>query len=102
MSQTPANSFAACPAVAPARAQLDSLQPISGLGGSLFLTNPLIAYRMTSSLGKRRAAVFSNDLEVDFKEQTSNRRKPDEEHLTGEKTKSAPILTTSVSKASLQ
>jgi hypothetical protein len=54
---------------------------------------------MTSTLGKRRAAVFSNDLEVDFKEQTSNRRKPEEEHLTGEKTKATPILNTSVSKA---
>ena len=57
---------------------------------------------MTSTLGKRRAAVFSNDLEVDFKEQTSNRRKPDEEHLTGVKTKATPIFNTSVSKASLQ
>jgi hypothetical protein len=57
---------------------------------------------MVSTLGKRRAAVFSNDLEVDFKEQTSNRRKPDEEHLTGEKTKPDPILTTTTSKASLQ
>jgi hypothetical protein len=57
---------------------------------------------MTSTLGKRRAALFSNDLEIDFKEQTSNRRKPDEEHLTGVKTKATPILNTSVSKASLQ
>jgi hypothetical protein len=57
---------------------------------------------MTSTLGKRRAALFSNDLEIDFKEQTSNRRKPDEEHLTGVKTKATPILNTSFSKASLQ
>jgi hypothetical protein len=57
---------------------------------------------MTSTLGKRRAALFSNDLEIDFKEQTSNRRKPDEEHLTGVKTKATHILNTSVSKASLQ
>lgn len=99
MSQTPANSFEAFYPACLVRAQLASLQPIPGYGGSPFLTNPFIACRMTSTLGKRRAAVFSNDLEVDFKEQTSNRRKPDEEHLTGEKTKATPILNTSVSKA---
>lgn len=57
---------------------------------------------MVSTLGKRRATVLSNDLELDLKEQTSNRRKPDEDLLNGEKPKPGPILTTSTSKASLQ
>jgi hypothetical protein len=47
---------------------------------------------MVSTLGKRKAAVSSNDLEIDFKDQLGTRRKPEEEQPIGEKSKPAPIL----------
>lgn len=56
------------------------------------LTNPLCSFRMVSTLGKRKAAVSSNDLEIDFKDQLGTRRKPEEEQPIGEKSKPAPIL----------
>jgi hypothetical protein len=43
----------------------------------------------------------SNDLELDIKEQTSNRRKADEEPGSGEKSKLAPSLTTQGSRTSV-
>lgn len=48
---------------------------ISTTGPSYSPTNPSDCFRMIYALGKRRAAVSSNDLEADFKEETSNRRK---------------------------
>ena len=65
---------------------------ISGPGLSPLPTNPYVCFRMVSALGKRRAAVSSNDLEADFKEQTSNRRRQEEETHSGEKPKPSPIL----------
>lgn len=71
-----------------------SEDPILGHGDPLSLTNYVLPCRMVSTLGKRRPAVSSNDLEVDFKEQTSIRRKPDEEPGSGEKNRLTPTLTT--------
>lgn len=64
----------------------------SGLRPSPLLTNFVPPFRMVSNLGKRTAQVGSAELEVDFKEQTSARRKPDEELCIQDKTKPSPIL----------
>jgi hypothetical protein len=54
---------------------------------------------MVSNLGKRAAQVGSAELELDFKDQTSNKRKPDTE-LVQEKSKPAPILAQQCSRTS--
>ena len=56
---------------------------------------------MVSNLGKRAAQVGSTELEVDFKDQTSNKRKPGEELGTQEKSKPAPILAQQSSRTSV-
>lgn len=76
----------------PTGAQAPHLKPIHEPGVSIFLTNPLFSFRMVSTLGKRKAAVSSNELQADFKDQLSNRRKPEEDHPQGEKSKPVPIL----------
>lgn len=82
-------------------AQPGPQQPLAEQGTSFSLSNPVLPYRMVSTLGKRRATMPSNDLELDIKEQTSNRRKADEEPGSGEKSKLAPSLTTQGSRTSV-
>ena len=75
---------------------------ISGPGLPPLPTNPYVCFRMVSALGKRRAAVSSNDLEAELKEQSINRRKHEEGNLSPNKFKPSPILVGQASRSSVQ
>lgn len=102
MSQLEPDLSLSCSHTDPPDLLLTPRHAVSGPGPSFSPANPSGRFRMVSTLGKRRAATSSNDLEADFKEQTSIKRKLEEETLSGEKSKPVPILVGQASRTSVQ